>query len=171
MRLTGKAMPCDCNDYPPIELDRPSISRRIKQSPQIRKRLTQIAEHSELRLFLFRCPECGQFWQSGHEWNFADQEYLFHVPLIEVADWQHEPYQQPAAMMIYSAVMRDFCARASFEAGEDPCRSDGCTQRALRLSVFCRQHHIESLQKLRQLPKKPVGRLFPPYYVETSDAG
>ncbi len=62
-----RAMPCDCTHYPPIELDRQNISRRIKQSPQIRKRLTQIAEHSELRLFLFRCPECGQLWQSGHE--------------------------------------------------------------------------------------------------------
>jgi hypothetical protein len=164
-------MPCDCTNYPPIELDRQSISRRIKQSPQIRKRLTQIAEHPELRLFLFRCPECGQLWQSGHEWNFADREYLFHVPPVEVADWQREPYQQPAAMMIYSAVMRDFCARATFESGESQCRAAGCTQRALRFSVFCREHHIDSLQQRGQLPKKPVGRLFPPYYVETSHVG
>ena len=164
-------MPCDCTDYPPIELDRQSVSRRIKQSPRIRKRLTQIAEHPELRLFLFRCPECGQLWQSGHEWNFADREYLFHVPPVEVADWQREPYRQPAAMMIYSAVMQDFCARATFEMSDSPCRHDGCTQRAVRFSVFCRDHHIESLQQRGQLPKKPVGRLFPPYYVEASDAG
>jgi len=107
-------MPCDCAQYQPIELDRKSINRRIKESRSIRKRLTQIAEDRGLRLFLFRCPDCGQFWQSGHEWNFADQEYLFHVPPIEIAEWQREPYQQPAAMMIYSAVMRDFVARCTF---------------------------------------------------------
>jgi len=164
-------MSCDCSDYPPIELDRQSISRRIKQSPPIRKRLTQIAEHPDLRLYLFRCPVCGQLWQSGHEWNFGDREYLFHVPPIEVADWQREPYQQPAAMMIYSAVMRDFCARAMFETGESTCRAADCTQRAIRFTVFCRDHHIESLRQLGQLPKKPVGRLFPPYYVETPNVG
>src|ERR1041385_5230968 len=58
--LVQNAMPCNCANYQPIELDRESISRRIKQSPQIRKRLTQIAEHTDLRLYLFRCPECGQ---------------------------------------------------------------------------------------------------------------
>ena len=117
-------MSCDCTDYPPIELDRQSISRRIRQSPQI-------AEDPELWLYLFRCPECGQFWQSGHEWNFADREYLFQVPAIEANDWKREPYQQPAAMMIYSALMRDFCARAAFEIGDSPCRAEGCTGRAM----------------------------------------
>jgi hypothetical protein len=67
-------MSCNCAQFQPIELDRESISRRIKQSPSIRKHLTQIAENAELRLYLFRCPDCGQLWQSGHEWSFADQE-------------------------------------------------------------------------------------------------
>ncbi len=158
-------MPCDCAQYQPIELDRQSITRRIKQSPAIRKQLTQIAELAELRLYLLRCAECGQLWQSGHEWNFADQEYLFHVPPIEVADWLSDPYQQPAAMMIYSAAMRDFFAGATLEPGGSACRVEDCKQRAVRFSVFCRDHHIESLQRSKRLPKKPVGRMFPPYYV------
>jgi len=116
---------------------------------------------------LFRCPDCGQLWQSGHEWNFADKEYLFQVPPIDVAEWERQPYQQPAAMMIYSAAMRDLFVRAKFEAGDSPCRVEGCQQRALRLSVFCRDHHIESFQQRGRLPKKPVGRLFPPYHVES----
>ena len=160
-------MSCDCSQYEPIELDRKSITRRIKQSSAIRKCLTQIAEHRPLGLFLFRCPECGQLWQSGHEWNLGDREYLFHVPAIEVAEWQREPYQQPAAMMIYSAVMRDFCSRASFETSEASCQVEGCSRRAIRLSVFCGDHHIESLERNGRLPKRPVGRLFPPYYVES----
>jgi hypothetical protein len=163
-------MPCDCAQFQPIELDRLSITRRIKKSPAIRKRLTQIAEHTGLWLYLFRCPECGQFWQSGHEWNFGDREYLFHVPPIEVSVWQSEPYCQPAAMMIYSAEMEDFCARNTFEPGDSPCRSEGCRERAIQFSVFCLDHHIESLQQLELLLRAPVGRLFPPYYVNSDTA-
>jgi hypothetical protein len=163
-------MTCDCTQFQPIELDRESINRRIKQSPAIRKRLTKIAGHTELRLYLFRCPDCGQHWQSGHEWNFADQEYLFQVPPIDVSDWESEPYQQPAGMMIYSAVMRDYCARTTFEPSDIMCRAEGCPEHATRFSVFCRHHHIESLQKIGKLPKSPVGRLFPPYYVESPNA-
>ncbi len=157
-------MSCDCAQFPPIELDRKSITRRIKQSPLIRKQLELIAEHLRLRLYLFKCAACGQFWQSGHEWNFADREYLFHVPPIEVQEWQDEPYQQPAAMMIYSAVMSDFFERGKFQPGESSCRSPSCQGKAIRFSVLCLDHHIESLQNLRQLPRPPVGRMFPPYH-------
>jgi hypothetical protein len=164
-------MPCDCAKYQPIELDRKSISRRIKESPPIRKRLIQITEHIELRVYLLRCPECGQLWQSGHEWNFADKEYLFHVPSIDVDDWKREPFAQPAAMMIFSAVMREFSSRAKFETRDSLCRANGCDARAIQLSAFCRKHHIESLQRQGRLPKEPVGRLFPPYYVESGIEG
>jgi signal peptidase I len=34
----------------------------------------------------------GRAVTSGH---FRDREYLFHVPPIEIADWQSEPYRQP----------------------------------------------------------------------------
>ena len=160
-------MTCDCEQFLPIELDRASITRRIKQSSSIREHLAQIAENKDLRIYLFRCPDCGQLWQSGHEWNFADKEYLFQVPSIEVAEWEREPYQQPAAMMIYAAVMRAFFARSKFQTGDSLCRVEGCRQHALRLSAFCLDHHIESIQQIQRLPKKPVGRLFPPYHVES----
>jgi len=159
-----KAMPCDCSEYQPISLDRESVSRRIRQSPAIRKRLFQIAENAGLRICLLRCAECGQFWQSGHEWNFADEEYLFQVPPIEIPDWLLESYRQPAAMLIYSAVMRSHFERVKYETTDSPCRFEGCHLRATRFSIFCRDHHIESLQQLGKLPKKPVGRLFPPYF-------
>jgi hypothetical protein len=162
-------MPCECTLYRPIELDRQSVNRRIKQSPGIRNRLTPVAENTKLRLELFRCSNCGQLWQSGHEWNFADQEYLFQVPEIGIQEWETEPYQQPAAMLIYSAVMRDFFARSKFEVGTSPCRIKDCDQSALQLSVFCRDHHIESMQQQGRLPKAPAGRIFPPYFVESQD--
>jgi hypothetical protein len=159
-------MPCDCAQCKPIELDRRSITRRINESPTIRTRLVQLGKNPDLRLHLFRCPECGQFWQSGHEHNFGDREYLFQIPTVDVEDWLREPFQQPAAMMIYSAAMEDFVSRASFEPTELQCRAEGCPERAIRFTVFCRKHHIASLQQTGRLPKDPVGRMFPPYYVE-----
>jgi hypothetical protein len=157
-------MSCNCAEYGPIELDRKSITRRIRQSRAIRKRLALVADHEGLGVSLLRCADCGQFWQSGHEWNFADREYLFHVPMVEVEDWQREPYRQPASMMIYSAVMSDFIERSAFEDSDSPCRSEACAKQAVSGSVYCLEHHIRSLRELGMLPQPPVGRIFPPYY-------
>lgn len=146
-------MNCDCSQFQPLELDRQRITRRIKQSPALRKRLAQIAEHPDLRLYLFRCHDCGQFWQSGHGWNFANKEYLFQVPSIETADWLNEPFQQPAAMMIYSAQMQDFWEKADLAPTDSQCRADGCTERAIRFVALCRRHHIESMQHMVGYPR------------------
>ena len=156
---------CNCSVFKPLELDRRSIKRRMKESPSLEKRLVRLAENPDLRLSLYRCPECGQLWQSGWEWNLGGQVYLFQVPAIEVTEWQREPFRQPGAMMIYSAIMSDFFARTTFATDDNPCRMEGCQARALRVSVFCRDHHIESLQASGRLPKEPIGRLFPPYTI------
>jgi hypothetical protein len=51
---------CDCAKFKPLELDRRSFTRRMKESPALLKRLVPLAENSELRVALSRCPECGQ---------------------------------------------------------------------------------------------------------------
>ena len=129
-------MTCDCAKYQPISLDRKSINRRIKESPAIRKKLSPVADNDTLRICLFRCPECGQLWQSGHEWNFGDREYVFQVPPIDVSEWQREPYAQPAAMMIHSASMHMFFTRNKFEQGDAPCRTEGCNKRAVQAQPY-----------------------------------
>jgi hypothetical protein len=164
-------MTCDCAKYQPISLDRKSINRRIKESPAIRKKLSPVADNDTLRICLFRCPECGQLWQSGHEWNFGDREYVFRVPPIDVSEWQREPYAQPAAMMIHSASMHMFFTRNKFEQGDAPCRTEGCNKRAVRLSVFCLDHHVSALQRQGMLARKPIGRLFPPYFAVPEQRG
>jgi hypothetical protein len=80
-----------------------------------------------------------------------------------MADWDQEPFRQPGAMMVYSAIMSDYFAKNTFTTDDNSCRNEGCTERALRISLFCRDHHIESLQSSGSLPKKPMGRMFPPY--------
>lgn len=163
-------MPCDdCQRYDPLPLDRKSITKRIKESRTLKKRLTMITEDRDRGIALFRCPVCEETWQSGREWHFANAEYLFRVPSITIEDWQQEHYRQPAAMMLYTARMTDFVAKLKQENSADRCRTDGCPHQALARSVFCMDHHIESLQESGMLPGPPSGRLFPPYVERRSD--
>ena len=157
-------VPCSCAKFTPIELKREAIDQRIKESPSIKKRLKPLAKIDSQRLSLYQCPQCGQLWQSGHEWNFGDKDYLFHVPGIEASDWVQEPYAQPAAMMIYSAMMETFMSQNSFTPTSRQCKSNGCNEHAIDKSVLCKAHHIESLQKFHMLPQPPSGRIFPPYH-------
>lgn len=165
-----EAPECSCASFGPIELNRASITRRIRESKSIRQHLELLATDSELRIYLFRCPTCGQLWQSGHEWNFGDQEYLFQVPPIANSDWLSEPYAQPAAMMIATAVMKRFFAQNKFEPSDHSCRTPDCLEKAIRMSVHCRRHHIEALRRAKLLPQVPIGRIFPPYFDESPDS-
>jgi hypothetical protein len=67
-------------------------------------------------------------------------------------------------MLIYSAVMQDYMEKNSAVETERECRTGSCGNRAVELSVFCMEHHIESLQNAGALPKDPKGRWFPPYH-------
>lgn len=155
---------CECDRYPHLELDRKSISRRIRESPKVKRRLVLVADDSAEAIGLYRCPVCGQFWQSGREWNFGHDEYYFRVPALTAAEWREEHYRQPGAMMIYSAVMTQYVERSKFTPSANRCRKEGCEAFSSVNGVFCRRHQIEALQEIGQLPKPPVGRLFPPYH-------
>jgi hypothetical protein len=164
-RLSSNVRPhmhCDCPSYAPIELDRKSVSRRIKESKSLRKRLSTIAQQNSIKLLT--CASCGQYWQSGREWNFANEEYFFQVPKISIEDWLSEQYAQPAALMVYSSAMNEYLKNADLTRSEQVCKKLNCGKHAVRHSVLCAEHHIESLQRGRQLPPTPIGKLFPPYY-------
>ena len=159
----AKSNACDCASYPHLTLDRAAISKRIKQSKALMKRLHVLAEDAPLGIALFRCPECGELWQSGREWNFANAEYLFRVPSITVEEWQYEHYRQPATMMIYTAMMADYHSRP-FTPSSEMCIVEGCAEHASAFSVLCRKHQVEELQRIGKFPKPPPGKMFPPYY-------
>lgn len=156
-------MNCTCAQYAPLELDRPSIKKRIKATPAILKPLVLLAESEAAGLRLLQCPHCAQYWQTGREWNFGNGEYAYQVPAIGVADWRQEPYLQPAAWLIYAALMEPYYAKNTFEPSNKPCAVAGCPERAIRFSGVCELHHVEQLQQFGMLPKRPAGRLFPPY--------
>ena len=157
---------CDCGSFPPIPFERKAISKRIKVSHTLRKRLQLIAEDSQLAIGLYRCPICGEHWQSGREWHFANEEYLFRVPPITADEWHREHYRQPAAMMVYDTCMRDYVGRSRFVPSAEKCRAEGCQKASSSIGIFCQEHQIQELQNSGRLPKPPSGRLFPPYSEE-----
>ena len=156
-------MDCTCSQFPPLELDRRSIRKRMKATAAILKPLELLAENEALKLKLFQCPQCAQYWQTGWEWNLGGTEYAFQVPAIEVEAWLQEPYLQLAAWMIYAAMMESYYAKNTFESSEKPCAVAQCSNRAVRFSGVCEHHHVAQLQQFGMLPKRPIGRLFPPY--------
>lgn len=156
-------MPCSCAQYTPLALTRPSITKRIKITQNVLASLQLLAENERTTLKLLICPYCGQYWQTGREWNFGHREYVFRVPIITVAEWLAQPYTQPAAWLIYGAMMGDYLAKNTFALGAAPCRVAGCQRLASQLLSVCKEHHIEQLQKFGMLPERPVGRLFAPY--------
>jgi hypothetical protein len=156
-------MSCSCSSFSALELSRPAITKRIKATKRLLSALEQVAENKLAGLKLLVCSQCGQYWQTGREWNFENKEYAFQVPMLAVDAWQAQPYTQPASWLIYGAVMGDYIARNTLEPSDKQCRAAGCGQQALKLSGVCKEHHIEQLQRFGILPKQPSGRLFAPY--------
>lgn len=161
-------MTCECNKYQPIQLRRKDISDRIKISRKLKKQLTQIAKHNDEHN-LYMCKVCGQLWQGSRAWNWGNDEYLFKVPQIDIDDWIYEPYMCPDEMLIYSAVMGDYYEKNSFRITETNCQEPDCFEKAVVNSVLCKKHFIENLQLVGILPKRPSGRLFAPYYINSSE--
>jgi hypothetical protein len=156
-------MDCTCAQFVPLELTRKSIDKRIKAVKSILKLLDLLATNKASALKLLKCPGCGQYWQTGREWNFDKGEYAFQVPKISVKDWLQEAYTQPAAWLIYLASMERYMTNNILVEGDKQCSVEGCQRRAVRFSASCEAHHIEQLQRFGLLPKRPTGRLFAPY--------
>lgn len=156
-------MSCKCRQFGHLELCREDITKRIKQSVNLKRSLEIIAERKIDTCKLLKCPECDQFWQSSWAWNWGDKEYLFKVPHIKVSDWLTDPYCQPDKLLIYSASMQRFMELNNFIEKDAECRANSCRVAAVRNSIFCLKHHIESLQDAGALPKMPKGRWFAPY--------
>ena len=156
-------MSCSCSHFLPIELDRKDIRKRINKSRRLRRELDLLAEDGSGEHKLFKCPVCGRFWQASRAWNWGNEEYLFETPSIDPADWNSLPFEQPDELLIYSAVMRDYYERNTFETTTIRCRQELCTGFAIRSSVLCEAHHVAKLQADGGLVRRPVGRRLPYY--------
>lgn len=94
----------------------------------------------------------------------GDRKYLFQVPDLDTSEWLQEQYQKPDELIVYSSHMQDYFDRNEFTSTNTECRQKDCSELAIKYTVFCRDHHVESLQKSGVLPNKPIGRKLPYYF-------
>ena len=124
--------------------------------------LDRIAESNNTNI-LYRCTKCGQYWQQSSAWNWGGKTYLFKIPETNIEDWQKEQFKSPADMLIYSALMNDYFKKNEFIDTDIKCSIQECNNNSVQRSVLCKKHFIENLQKVRILPKEPLGKMFGPY--------
>jgi hypothetical protein len=161
--LRDSSMPCLCADYPDLELDRSSISKRNKASAALKDSLSLAVSHPDKEHRLYRCDACGQLWQRALAWNWGQIEYLFKVPGEDESEWIAQPFVDPDELLIWSATMETFLSRGKFVAQDAQCAVAECTRKAVAMSKYCLLHHIESVQRSRGLLPTPNGRWFAPY--------
>jgi hypothetical protein len=162
LRILGQSTSCACAKYPPLELSRDQIDKRIKATKNILRHLDLRGE-SPKGHSLFQCKSCKQFWQLSNAWNWGGKNYLFKVPDIETSDWIDNPYISPADMTIYSASMEEYFRKNKFKESDNACKIENCNKKSLSNNVLCKEHFIESLQKIGLLPQPLQGRMFAPY--------
>jgi len=156
---------CRCGEYGDLEFERKAISRRIRETPALKKTLEAVATHPSGHT-LYRCPECQQLWQCSRAWNWGNKDYLFKVPSIAASDWSIEPYVHPSDLFEFGHALGSFLEGSPFSESEKGCAVPSCPSRAVKGAVYCLRHHVESLQRAKQLPANPVGRWFGPYVRE-----
>src|SRR5258708_249072 len=132
---------CDCNTYTDVEMDRAAVSRRIKESKNLKKRLVELAIHSGKEYLLLKCEECGQFWQASRAWNWGNDLYVFKVPSIATENWLQTPYVSPDDLLIFGAMMSDYLRKNKFEKKNEKCQDENCSELAVQYSVLCLRHH------------------------------
>jgi hypothetical protein len=153
-------MTCDCSTYQDLNPNRESFRERVKASKQLRKFLVLKAKDTATGRKLLVCNACGQLWQEGSASNLAPDAYLFKVPKVDEQSWLEAAYAEPDKVFMHNFVINEFVKQSHQAETTQPCKEAGCTKRALKLSVFCLTHHVQSLQRANRLPSPPAGRLF-----------
>ena len=157
---------CSCSEFEHLEFLRKVVSRRIKESHALKQSMNVIAKHPEGEHKLYRCGECGQLWQGSRAWNWGNEEYLFRVSRVDVDSWKSEVFVQPDELLIFTAVMDDYISQNAFTDRGFLCNTPDCGRKAVLGTANCLRHHIESLQRVGNLPPDPKGRWFHPYVRE-----
>gem|GEM_PF-6558575 len=103
------------------------------------------------------------FGKKNVAWNWGGKEYLFQIPDITPGDWLNEQFMSPAEMLTFSALTGDYFKVNKFVESKRRCQKEECHRMALENNVLCRNHFIESLQRVGLLPKEPKGKIFEPY--------
>lgn len=141
---------CLCSQYtaPLTNLD--EVRERYAHTPAIKATLDHVAGEPDRWVKLYRCRECGQFWQSS--WADASlhtggHETLFQTPPLSAEEWTAKPFPDQVAVAAFAAGIQQFMDRLGEETGPEICQEDGCSRLRVAQSAFCRVHHVKQLQE------------------------
>lgn len=151
---------CRCASYEDLN-GRPALNKRGHDTGKIINSLELMAAHPDKENKLYRCSFCGQLLQKSLDWARGNKPYVFKVPDIQVEDWIKEPFVQPDELFNRVAHIEQYLKRATFEEQATPCKSSGCEEKAVKLSVLCAFHHMLSIGFKANLPGNC--RWFHPY--------
>jgi hypothetical protein len=154
---------CDCNAFPDLLLERKSITARAKQQRALVGRLLLVASHPDAEHRLFLCPLCSTYWQGASAWALGAKPYMFCVPSTTEEEWVRERFVDPDEVLVFVALMERFLRSQQFAHSSSVCATQGCGLAAIKLSLFCLRHQVESLQQAKLLPGTPEGRWFGHY--------
>lgn len=131
--------------YPHIEFTREAVSKRAKETKEILSALVLVAEHPDSEHRLYRDNKTNEYWQYSSAWNWGAKPYCFLVPEIDNEEWKKERFVDPDEMMIFIAGMQQFLSVPT------------------NRQINNLKDHVESLQRIGNIPKNPEGRWFGPY--------
>lgn len=151
---------CNCKEYSDI-LDHPSLKKRFKETKSILSNLKLIAEHQGKEHKLYECKVCGQFWQRTTCWTAGVKHYAYKVPSIKIEEWKGKPYIKPDELFASVGHFQQYISRAIFEEQNVKCKSEGCNNNAIKMSVLCVIHHLQNINIKITLPEDKTW--FPPY--------
>ena len=151
---------CNCKIYDDIA-DRPSLEKRFKYTKKIISGLTLIADHPNGEHKLYHCKNCGQYWQFSMSWMDGNKKYIFQVPEISVDIWKEKPFVQPDDLLVRSGHIVMYLEGVTFIEQDSKCRREGCDNNAIKMSVLCALHHLNSINIKVTLPDNETW--FAPY--------
>jgi hypothetical protein len=132
------------------------VGERYTHTPEIKRTLDLLARGNWTTLY--RCRGCGQYWQSAYfhgAYHGGGFETLFQVPSIDPDAWLKNPFPDQVSLAEMRFDLEYFVRNLPDEIGPEECRADDCHRFRMNASVFCKQHHVESLQRIGALPRLP----------------
>lgn len=134
---------CDCDNYSDLGLDLEKIGDRVHLFREMRLELKQIGTKLVERWLehyrLYRCEQCGQYWQASLAPRDSDTWYLYKVPKVPVAKWKQAPYVPPHEIVHYIGNREAYISN-NFDLRDKQCRTGDCQEFAIGGLQNCHYH-------------------------------
>ena len=139
---------CKCSLYHAHPKTYEDLENRVAVQSQIVETLTQLAFDAHTWMEVYRCTVCGTLWASevvaGSRY---DSERCFYTILVDNPEMWLRTAQPFTDMIVLEHEDKQFYQSLGAEFGPEMCRHENCSRKRIDLSVMCRLHHFEMVEK------------------------